>query len=288
MVRRSTEQLACSLTTSQSHDPVQTTPSVMQRRRKHGHFTTTESDDGHFRLNGEQSTRIVLALARAVAKSPSSALCRVCVEVLDVSGAGITVMSGGHAGPVCVSGGRVAVLEDLQFTTGVGPCQDAYTSGLPVHAPNLDATTSQRWPIFIDQALHSGIGAVFAYPLSTHGARVGVLTLYQDEAGELTADQNFDSLAMAMLLTETVLSMQDTAPPGELAGGLEDVVAYRAEIHQASGMVSIQLEIPVAEALLRIRAHAFAIGSPVGVVAADIVGRRLRLSDDRKEQGEGV
>ena len=204
-----------------------------------------------------------------------------------MSGAGITVMSGGHAGPVCVSGGRMAVLEDLQYTMGVGPCQDAYQSGLPVHAPNLNASTSARWPTFIDQALHSGIGAVFAYPLSTHGAKVGVLTLYQDRAGELTADQHSDSIAMATLVTETVLSMQDTAPPGELAGGLEDVIAYRAEIHQASGMVSIQLRIPVAEALLRIRAHAFAIGSPVGVVAADIVARRLRLIDDRDEQGEG-
>ena len=239
-------------------------------------------------MNGEQSGRFALVLARAVAKSPSSALCGVCVELLAVSGAGITVMSGGHAGPVCVSGGRMAVLEELQFTMGVGPCQDAYASGRPVHAPNLTQAISARWPTFIDQARNSGIGAVFAYPMSTHGARVGVLTLYQDNAGELSADQHYDSIAMATLLTETVLSMQDTAPRGELASGLDDVVAYRAEIHQASGMVSIQLQIPVAEALLRIRAHAFAIGSPVGVVAADIVARRLRLSDDRQQPEEGV
>jgi hypothetical protein len=93
---------------------------------------------------------------------------------------------------------------------------------------------------------------------------------------------------MATLLTETVLSLQDAAPPGELASGLEDVVASRAEIHQASGMVSVQLQIPVTEASVRIRAHAFAIGSPVSVVAADIVARRLRLSDDRQEPGERV
>ena len=77
--------------------------------------------------------------------------------------------------------------------------------------------------------------------------------------------------------------MQDDAPLGVLADGLEDAVAYRAEIHQASGMVSIQLRIPVAEALVRVRAHAFANGLPVGIVAADIVARRLRLIDDRQE-----
>jgi hypothetical protein len=113
-----------------------------------------------------------------------------------------------------------------------------------------------------------------------------VLTLYQDVAGELSADQHYDSIAMAGLLSETVLSMQDIAPRGELAGGLQAVVAYRAEIHQASGMVSIQLQIPVAEALVRMRAHAFAIGSPVGDVAADIVARRLRLIDDRQLRRE--
>ena len=182
----------------------------------------------------------------------------------------------------------MAALEDLQFTMGEGPCQDAYASGRPVHAPNFNAATSARWPTFVLQALDSGVGGVFAYPMSIHGAKVGVLTLYQDKAGELTAEQHYDSIAIATLLTETVLSMQDKAPAGELAGGLEDVVGYRAEIHQASGMVSIQLRISVTEALLRIRAHAFAIGSPVGVVAGDIVARRLRLSDDREQQGEGV
>ena len=52
-------------------------------------------------MNGEQSIRIAVAFARAVA-TPASGLCTACVEVLDVSGAGITVMSGGQAGPLCV------------------------------------------------------------------------------------------------------------------------------------------------------------------------------------------
>jgi hypothetical protein len=235
-------------------------------------------------VNVEQSTRIAVAFAREAAKSPLSGLCGACVEVLMVSGAGITVMAGGgEGGPVCVSNQRIAVLEDLQYTMGEGPCQDAFRSGLPVHAPHLDAGQLARWPSFVEQAQADGIGAVFAYPLTAAGAKIGVLTLYQDLSGELSASQHSDSMAVAEVLTETVLSLQDAAPAGSLAEDLEDVVAYRAEIHQASGMVSIQLRIPVAEALLRIRGHAFAIGQPIGVVAADIVSRRLRLSDDRSD-----
>jgi AmiR/NasT family two-component response regulator len=53
--------------------------------------------------------------------------------------------------------------------------------------------------------------------------------------------------------------------------------AYRAEVHQASGMVSVQLGITVAEGLLRLRARAFAEGRPLADVAADVVTRRIRL-----------
>jgi hypothetical protein len=236
-------------------------------------------------LNEEQSLRIAVAFAREAARSPEARLCSACVDVLAVTGAGITIMGGDKAGPVCVSNPRMAALEDLQFTTGEGPCQDAFRSNTHVHAPRLDVSASVRWPSFVDLAHVTGVGAVFAYPLSLNGAKIGVLTLYQEDEGEMSATQHEDSMAMAGVLTETVLSMQDAAPKGTLAADLEVAVVYRAEIHQASGMVAIQLQIPVAEALLRIRAHAFADGRPAGEVARDIVARRLRLTDDRDEIG---
>jgi hypothetical protein len=234
-------------------------------------------------LNSDQSLRIAVALAREAAKSPEARLCSACVDVLDVTGAGITIMVGDQAGPVCVSNPRMAALEDLQYAIGEGPCQDAFRSNMFVHAPRLDVAASVLWPSFVDLAQATGIGAVFAYPLSAKGAKIGVLTLYQDDEGELSAMQHEDSIAMVEVLTETVLSLQDSAPAGTLAADLDEVVAYRAEIYQACGMVSVQLRIPVEEALLRIRAHAFADGRPLGVVAGDIVARRLRLADDRAD-----
>ncbi|MGZ7023217.1 MAG: ANTAR domain-containing protein [Ilumatobacteraceae bacterium] len=224
-----------------------------------------------------------MAFARETAKSPASSLCAACVDLLGVTGAGITVMGGGQAGPLCVSNKRMAALEDSQYTLGEGPCYDAFHAGLPIHAPRLDPIELARWPTFVGVANEAGIGAAFAYPLVTSGARVGVLTLYQDVVGELSAAQNNDSIALSEVLTEMVLSLQDDAPAGVLAPGLEQAVTYRAEIHQACGMVAVQLQIPVAAALLRIRAYAFSTSRPVGAVAADIVARRLRLDDDKIE-----
>ncbi len=93
-------------------------------------------------------------------------------------------------------------------------------------------------------------------PLVDGRERLGVLTLYQHDEGELTQEQHDDSLALSEVVTETLLSMQDAAPVGTLSAGFDDAVAYRAETYQASGMIAIQLQIPASEALLRIRAHA--------------------------------
>jgi hypothetical protein len=46
-------------------------------------------------------------------------------------------------------------------------------------------------------------------------------------------------------------------------------------------MITIQLGIGLAEALLRLRAHAYATGQTVPAVAADVVNRRLYFDDSQ-------
>ena len=53
----------------------------------------------------------------------------------------------------------------------------------------------------------------------------------------------------------------------------------RAEVSQATGVLVAQLEVEPAEALLRLRAHAYATGRAATDVARDIIERRLRLDD---------
>ena len=57
----------------------------------------------------------------------------------------------------------------------------------------------------------------------------------------------------------------------------------RAVVHQATGMITIQLGTSLADALLRLRAHAYASGRTVSDIAADVVDRRLRF--DGNEPG---
>lgn len=65
-------------------------------------------------------------------------------------------------------------------------------------------------------------------------------------------------------------------PAGAL-GEFSGLVRRGAVVHQAAGMVSAQLDITLADALVKLRAHAFSRERPLTDVATDIVARSLRL-----------
>ncbi len=84
--------------------------------------------------------------------------------------------------------------------------------------------------------------------------------------------------AVAGVATAVLTHLQLDAAPG----GLTPLVGRRPDrrsiVHQAAGMVSVQLDLPISDAQARLRAHAFAEGIDVAAVAADIVSQRLRLA----------
>jgi hypothetical protein len=82
---------------------------------------------------------------------------------------------------------------------------------------------------------------------------------------------------MADVAAELILMMQAQAPPGVLPIELEAGADFQYVVHQASGMVAVQLGVGVGEALVRLRAYAFAQDCPLTAVAGDVVGRRLRF-----------
>lgn len=205
-------------------------------------------------------------------------LCTACVEILAVSGAGIMLIADGdQRGSLGASNSAIGMVEELQFTTGEGPCVDAYETREPVSEPNLAEPDIDRWPAFSGPAVEAGVCAVFGFPLQSGSGCLGALDVYLDRPGDLRPEQAADAVIMAEVISHTVLGLQADAPPGTLADQLESMLDHRAVVHQASGMVSAQLDVGVREALLRIRAHSYTESRPANDVARDIVQRRLRL-----------
>jgi GAF domain-containing protein len=223
--------------------------------------------------------RILTRLADpALGTTEPTRLCEVCAAVTVMSGAGIMLMSGDASqGSVCTTNDVSALIEDLQYTLGEGPCVDAYHQQQPVLEPDLAGPHPSRWLAFTPPAVQAGVRAVFGFPLQVGSARVGALNLYRDQPGPLTPDQHADALVMADVAARAILALQADAPIGELAAELRTAGELRLVVHQATGMVSAQLEVTVAEALVRLRAYAFAHDRGLTDVARDVVTRRLRF-----------
>jgi len=125
----------------------------------------------------------------------------------------------------------------------------------------------------------SAVRAVFALPLQWGAVNLGVLDLYRRKPGALDDAQLRDAIAAADAAALMMLGLR-TEPDHSGAAWLDHAVAYRAEIHQATGMVSVQLDVPAAEALARLRAHAFLHDQLLIDVAHDVVSRRLTFTED--------
>ncbi|MEV6410828.1 GAF domain-containing protein [Kribbella sp. NPDC051718] len=236
--------------------------------------------------------RIRQILAEVMVGDPDSfpeRLCRVCAERLPISGAGLAFMTpAGHEGTITATDGAAAVLEDLQQVLGEGPCVDAYRDGRPVLQPDLASTGTSRWPGFTEGALQAGIAAVFAFPLQVGAIRLGVLDLYRDTPGVLDLSQLTEAAVFTEAAMTVLLHLQGKTPPGQLLHPrLAEVAQSRREIHQATGMITVQAAVSLADALLLLQAHAFGSERPLLEVAKDVVARRLWFGPggDHDERG---
>lgn len=205
-------------------------------------------------------------------------LCGACVDEFDLVGAGLILVVGGqHRGALAASDRRAARVAELAFTVGEGPCLDAHHSGRPVAEPDL--ARSNRWPGFTAAAIAAGICAVFSLPLRVGTNGYGALDLYRGEAGPLGPDVLDDASEVADAATSFVLAGQARVAPGSLTDLLGDVSAQRLVVHQATGRVAVQLDASLDEALVTMRARAYAEGRTVTDVATDVVEGRLRFDE---------
>ena len=236
-------------------------------------------------MAGDRLLRILAELSSGWRSDAEPArLCEVCANVSLMTGASIMLMTGNtQQGSLCSSNPVSALIEELQFTLGEGPCVDAHRDHRPVVEADLADPDLPRWLAFAPPALAAGARAVFGFPMRVGGVRLGALNLYRDRPGPMSDDQYADSLVLAGVAAQAVVSMQADASPGTLSTALEDGADFRFVVHQASGMVAVQLGVSVGEALARLRAYAFGNDVFVTEVAEAIVARELRLDGSPDE-----
>jgi hypothetical protein len=209
-----------------------------------------------------------------------AALCRAAAARLAVDGASVTAVSGPAVSePLSATDELSARLEELLFTTGEGPGVEDFRFGSPMLIPDLEPLT-ERWPGFVPVAVAAGARALFAFPLQAGAIRVGVLSLYRGQPGPLTPQQLADALVFADIALHLLLDSSAGISGSDGYRPLDGQSDGRAEVYQATGMISVQLGVSLEDAFVRLRARAFAVGTPLDDVAGDVVSRKLRFDPD--------
>jgi ANTAR domain len=231
--------------------------------------------------------------ARRGGRVSAADVCAAAVTAVEVAGAWLGAASGTQGGHLMRVTDEVSEeLAELQLTLGEGPGLDAAASGGAVLAADLgEREAARRWPVFAPAARQAGAAAIFAFPLQIGAIRAGVMGLYRAQPGPLSAAQLGDALTFADTATLLLLDAQDQAA-GDLAdagpgGQPADLTVHRAEIDQATGMLTEQLGVGIAEAFVRLRAYAYAHDRRLADLARDIVARRLRLRPDPGPSQDG-
>lgn len=212
-------------------------------------------------------------------------LCHACVDLLEVDGAAISlVRAGATQGTFGSSNELSRRLDEYQFTFGEGPCLDSVRKAQPIHVPDLADPAEGRWPAFAGAVLDEGVRAVYALPVAIHTTYVGALDLFRADPGDLAGSDLTGGLLAAELAALPLLDLMSADVDwAAIEGGdpwAQLASLERVEIYQATGMIIGRLGVTPAEALVRLRAHAFAHDMTAGEVAWAIIGRDLVLDAD--------
>jgi GAF domain-containing protein len=188
------------------------------------------------------------------------------------------------AEPAFVTDRAAATLADLACVLGEGPAADATRGGRPVAVTDLSAAPNRRaWPVYTAAALEAGARAVLAVPLRSGTVKIGLLGLYSRRPRVLVTPQRAEVAVVAEVVLGLLLG---EGRPGHAPPAHRDAPPW-PEIHQAAGIVAVQLGVGVAESLACLRAHAYAQARPLLEIAHEVVARRLRFSPNTPEGGIG-
>ena len=173
-----------------------------------------------------------------------------------------------------------SMIEDAQDVAGEGPGFDAVQTGDVVSA-DFGMLTPTPWPLLEDSVAALGFtGSILALPLATAGRSLGALVVHKHHSA-----LSFDPPVAAFLGRNLGAALIEQLDPEELERELTDDWSTRAVVHQATGMVAVQLHIRPDDALVVLRAHAYGDGTSLVDVAAAVVDRDLTF-DGLVEKGD--
>ncbi|NII40984.1 hypothetical protein E9228_001620 [Curtobacterium flaccumfaciens] len=224
--------------------------------------------------------------ARRLQSGDDGALASAFVDVLPVFGAALSTLGEPFGSAViAASDPRSAASDEQQVVLGEGPGWSALRSRSPVLAYDLSAASgsggaADDWPSARVVLRESGWAGLVSLPLSVGTFDIGAVTLYRFDTdplapAELDEAKLLAGLAALRVLSSTTRALQD----GRLSSSVSVTQPAGRHVHQATGMVVAQLGLSADDALMVLRARAFADGQPLRTIAEGVIERRIDFRD---------
>ncbi|WP_242456215.1 GAF and ANTAR domain-containing protein [Mycolicibacterium sp. P1-18] len=205
-------------------------------------------------------------------------ICHACVGMLDVPAAAISLVCDGvNVATLGASGDDARTFDEAQFTVGEGPGLDAVAHGSPMVVEDFADQREHRWPIYGQVLLTHHVRGVVAMPFAVAGRYFGALELFSTAPARMSGERLAAAMAAANQAGLYLLDLLDEDDNADGTAWVELHTPARAEVAQATGMVMAQLNLRPDDALVRLRAHAYATGAATADVARAVVERRLHL-----------
>jgi hypothetical protein len=192
------------------------------------------------------------------------------------SAAVILVGRDGAESLVAASGRTAQIVGDTEFVFGEGPAHDAVAQAATVRAEG--GMLVERWSGFGPAVAEHGVGSVIGHPLPPNpGGCLGALCVYEP-APTMPDGIATTSTRVADALAHIVFTAPGAVPAGEFSAvSMLDDTDLLATLHQAAGVVSVQHSCGTGDAVVLLRARAFADGTPVETLAKQVIRGDLQL-----------
>ena len=201
-----------------------------------------------------------------------------CVELLDVSGAGLLLADQtGKLRVIASSAEQARLLELFEVQNEEGPCLDCYRTGTRVLEPDLEST--ERWPQFAREAVAAGFRSVLAIPLRLRNDVIGALNLFGADTGR--PGDNDVAIAQALADVATIGLLQERAvrQARVLAEQLQGALNNRVVIEQAKGVLAERAGVEMDKAFALLRTYARVHNLLLADVARAVIHGRLSVAE---------